>query len=225
MLIGERPGPQLARQPRHLPHLAAAARPQRRRAQLHLQHPPRRPWLRRRGATGCWWLCRRGAAAAADRGAAQGPQRRGAAPDAGAGAEPAVPRGAAPEPAQPSLRHADRERPALSADAGQDRSRSRGRHRATAHQRDGLLHVRVEVAVVVQVRQPRPAASGAPLPAAGSIAAAHGSRSPGLRTAVRCRPRRWRSPPSAAGGARRARPSTRGPPGWPTSGSSPRWPG
>ena len=41
--------PQFARLSRRLPHLAAPPRPHRRRTQLHLQHPFRRPQLLRRG--------------------------------------------------------------------------------------------------------------------------------------------------------------------------------
>ena len=64
VLIGERPGPELARQPRHLPHLRAAPGPHRRRAQLHLQHPARRAWRSTRAARKLAWLCaRRGASA------------------------------------------------------------------------------------------------------------------------------------------------------------------
>ena len=48
---------------------------------------------------------------------------------------------------------------------------------------------------------------------------------PWRRPAARCQDLRRGSRPSAAAAARRARPSTRGPPGWRRSGSNRRWPG
>ena len=45
--------PDRCRQPRRLPDLAAAPRPHRRRAQLHLEHPARRGLHRRRRPTSC----------------------------------------------------------------------------------------------------------------------------------------------------------------------------
>ena len=64
-------GSHRARQPRRLSDLGAAPRLQRRRAQLPLQHPPRRPALRRSGATPRGLVPRR-SAIEVDRGRAQG---------------------------------------------------------------------------------------------------------------------------------------------------------
>ena len=53
VLIGERPGLSAPAQPRRLSDLCAAARPERCRAQLRIQHPRRRPRLRRGGVQDC----------------------------------------------------------------------------------------------------------------------------------------------------------------------------
>ena len=81
-----------------------------------------------------------------------------------------------------------------------------------------------EVAVAVHRRAHRAKQRVCLLRARPSSSAAAGTRCPAPRPAARCRgcARCWRS--SAAGGAPRTWPSTRGLPGWPRSAANRRWP-
>ena len=105
-------------------------------------------------------------------------------------------------------------------DARQQRFARRFDDGAFAHEIDRRLYLRMEIAIVVEMRNFCAEDALAPPRAARSTEGARESRSLERPPGARCRRWRRRSRPSARAAARRARPSTRGPPGWPRSESN-----